>query len=46
MLAGSGAITHDVSKELLQESGVIHKMLSKSINTAKSNLKKNKHISN
>jgi len=35
MLEGSGCITEEVSKELLQECGVIRRMLVKSINTAK-----------
>ncbi|MBR5527957.1 MAG: four helix bundle protein [Clostridia bacterium] len=35
MLVGSSCITEDVSKELLQECGVIRRMLVKSINTAK-----------
>jgi len=35
MLVGSNCITEDVSKELLQECGVIRRMLVKSINTAK-----------
>ncbi len=37
MLVGSNCITGDVSKELLQECGVIRRMLVKSINTAKTN---------
>ncbi len=35
MLVGSNCITEDISKELLQECGVIRRMLVKSINTAK-----------
>lgn len=35
MLAGCNAITEDLSKELLQECGIIHRMLSKSLNTLK-----------
>ena len=37
MLVGSNCITEDVSKELLQECGVIRRMLVKSIYTAKTN---------
>lgn len=37
MLVGSNSITEDVAKELLQECGVIRRMLVKSITTAKSN---------
>ena len=37
MLVGSNCIAEDVSKELLQECGVIRRMLVKSINTAKTN---------
>ncbi len=37
MMIGSNCITEEVSKELLQECGVIRKMLVKSINTAKGN---------
>ncbi len=37
MLVGSNCITDEVSKELLQECGVIRRMLVKSINTAKAN---------
>ncbi len=37
MLAGSKCITEIKSKELLQECGVIRRMLVKSINTAKTN---------
>ena len=37
MLVGSNCITEDISKELLQECGVIRKFLVKSINTAKQN---------
>lgn len=37
MLVGSGCITDDISKQLLQECGVIRRMLVKSINTAKNN---------
>ena len=35
MLIGSNCITEEISKELLQECGVIRRMLVKSINTAK-----------
>ncbi len=35
MLVGSNCITEDISKELLQECGVIRRILVKSINTAK-----------
>lgn len=35
MLVGSGCITDNCAKELLQECGVIRRMLVKSINTAK-----------
>ncbi len=35
MLVGSNCITEDVAKEMLQECGVIRRMLVKSINTAK-----------
>ena len=35
MLVGSNCISEEVSKELLQECGVIRRMLVKSINTAK-----------
>lgn len=35
MLVGSGCITDEIAKELLQECGVIRRMLVKSINTAK-----------
>lgn len=37
MLVGSNCISKDVSKDLLQECGVIRRMLVKSINTAKGN---------
>lgn len=37
MLVGSNSITEDVAKELLQECGVIRRMLVKSITTAKGN---------
>ena len=37
MLVGSNAISEQVSKELLQECGVIRRMLVKSITTAKEN---------
>ena len=37
MLVGSNCITEDISKELLQECGVIRRMLVKSINTEKTN---------
>ena len=40
MLGGSNCITEETSKELLQECGVIRRMLVKSINTAKTNSKK------
>ena len=36
MLVGSTAISEETSKELFQECGVIHRMLVKSITTAKS----------
>ena len=36
MLVGSNAVSEQVSKELLQECGVVHRMLVKSITTAKS----------
>ena len=38
ILAGINAITEITAKQLLQENGVIRRMLVKSINTAKSNL--------
>ena len=38
MLAGSDAISEGVSKALLQECGIIRRMLVKSITTAKENL--------
>ncbi len=37
MLVGSNCITEDIAKEILQECGVIRRMLVKSINTAKGN---------
>ena len=37
MLVGSNSITEETAKELLQECGVIRRMLVKSINTAKGN---------
>ena len=37
MLAGCGAISEEISRDLLSECGVIHRMLVKSINTAKEN---------
>ena len=37
MLVGSNSVSEDVAKELLQECGVIRRMLVKSITTAKSN---------
>ena len=37
MLAGSNAISEQTSTELLQECGIIRRMLVKSINTAKEN---------
>ena len=37
MLVGSNAISEQISKELLQECGVIRRMLVKSITTAKEN---------
>ena len=37
ILAGSGAITEETSRLLLQECGVIHRMLAKSLVTAKEN---------
>ena len=40
LLVGSNCITEEVSKELLNESGVIRRMLVKSVNTAKKNLEK------
>ena len=36
MLVGSNCITEEISKDLLQQCGVIRRMLVKSINTAKS----------
>ena len=38
MLVGSNCISEEVSKEMLQECGVIRRMLVKSINTAKENV--------
>ena len=37
ILVGSGCIAEDIARELLSECGVIHRMLTKSINTAKNN---------
>ena len=37
MLSGAGAISEEAEKELLLECGIIHRMLSKSITTAKKN---------
>ncbi len=37
MLSGANSITDKIAKELLQECGIIRKMLVKSINTAKQN---------
>lgn len=37
MLVGSGCITNEIAKELLQECGIIRRMLVKSITTAKNN---------
>ena len=37
MLSGCGAISEEISRDLLSECGVIHRMLVKSINTAKEN---------
>ena len=37
MLLGCGCISDDVARELINECGVIHRMLVKSINTAKEN---------
>ncbi len=37
MLAGANAISEEKAKELLQESGVVRRMLVKSLNTAKAN---------
>ncbi len=39
ILVGSNAVSEQVSKELLQECGVIRRMLVKSITTAKENLR-------
>ena len=39
MLLGSKCITEDVAKELMQDCGVIRRMLVKSINTAKGIIK-------
>ena len=39
MLAGSGCISEETSRDLLFECGVIHRMLVKSINTVKGNKK-------
>ena len=38
ILVGIEAITEDIAKQLLQENGLIRRMLVKSINTAKDNL--------
>ena len=35
MLTGCNAITEELSRELLQECGIIHRMLSKTLNTLK-----------
>ena len=37
MLLGSECISEDISRNLLSECGIIHRMLTKSINTAKDN---------
>lgn len=37
ILAGCNAISDEISAQLLQECGIIHRMLSKSLNTAKEN---------
>jgi len=37
VLAGCNAIPEEVSVQLLQDCGIIHRMLSKSLNTAKEN---------
>lgn len=37
VLAGCNAISDEVSEQLLQDCGIIHRMLSKSLNTAKEN---------
>ncbi len=37
MLVGSGCIAEETSKDILQECGIIRRMLVKSINTAKGN---------
>lgn len=42
MLTGSNCITEDISKGLLQECGIIRRMLVKSINTAKENAEENR----
>ncbi len=46
MLVGSNCITDEVSKELLNECGIIRRMLVKSVNTAKNNDEKNCRILN
>lgn len=38
MLVGTNCITEEISKGLLQECGVVRRMLVKSINTAKNNI--------
>ena len=42
MLGGSNAITEEIAAELLQECGILRRMLVKSINTAKENMSTNK----
>ena len=42
MLVGSNCITENIAKKLLQECGVIRRMLVKSINTAKGNRESDK----
>lgn len=37
ILVGSNCITEDIARELLQECGIIRRMLAKSVNTAKEN---------
>ena len=39
MLVGTNSISEETAKELLQECGIIRRMLVKSINTAKENLR-------
>ncbi len=41
ILFGSNCITEEVSKQLLQDCGVVRRMLVKSINTAKSKVEEN-----